>query len=75
MRTRLVAALAFASAVECSQLLAFDWLVSLRHTTLGALVLGQGFLWSDLVCYTAGVMLGALSELLVTASPPRHRGS
>lgn len=73
--TRALCALTFAFAIEFSQLVKVEWLDAVRQTRLGALVLGQGFLWSDLVCYTAGVALGALGELLVTASQPRHRGS
>ncbi|MCA9011825.1 MAG: DUF2809 domain-containing protein [Planctomycetaceae bacterium] len=34
------------------------WLDSLRQTILGRLILGFGFLWSDLLCYTAGVAIG-----------------
>ena len=75
LRTRALCALTFAFVIEFSQLIKVDWLVAARQTRLGALVLGQGFLWSDLVCYTAGVALGALGELLVTASRPRRRGS
>lgn len=43
--------------VELSQLVQVDWLVSLRQTTLGHLVLGHGFLWSDLVAYSFGLIL------------------
>lgn len=32
---------------------------AIRNTTLGALVFGHGFLWSDMICYTVGVMLSA----------------
>lgn len=41
-------------SIECSQLLTYDWLVQLRATLLGRLILGQGFLWSDLFAYTVG---------------------
>ena len=34
--------------VEESQLYHASWIDSIRGTTLGALVLGHGFLWSDL---------------------------
>ena len=44
-------------AIECSQLLSYDWLLQLRSTRLGALVLGQGFLWSDIAAYTGGVWI------------------
>jgi hypothetical protein len=48
------AALAFSFAVELSQLYQAPWLNAVRRTLPGRLVLGAGFLWSDLVCYTAG---------------------
>jgi hypothetical protein len=40
--------------VEIRQLYHAPWLDALRRTTPGALVLGQGFLWSDLVSYLVG---------------------
>jgi len=55
-------ALACAWAVEGSQLYHAPWIDGLRRTRLGGLVLGFGFLWSDLVCYSVGVGLGALGE-------------
>ena len=55
-----VAALAFGFAlvIELSQLYHAPWLDALRHTRLGGLILGFGFLWSDLVCYALGVACG-----------------
>jgi hypothetical protein len=38
------------------------WIDSIRGTTLGGLILGYGYLWSDLACYAVGVGLGALME-------------
>ncbi len=55
--TRFGAALLFSYAIEVSQLYQADWINEIRNTTLGALVLGHGFLWSDIVCYTVGVIL------------------
>ncbi len=52
-----VVTLAFSFLVEFQQLIRWDWLVSLRSTTLGHLVLGQGFLWLDLVAYVLGTLL------------------
>ncbi len=49
-------------AVEISQLYEAPWIDHLRETTLGGLVLGFGFLWSDLICYSAGIALGAFGE-------------
>jgi hypothetical protein len=56
------AAWCFAIAIEISQLYHAPWLDALRHTTLGSLVLGQGFLWSDIGCYTVGVLVGYALE-------------
>jgi hypothetical protein len=52
-----VAALAFCFLIEFSQLYQAVWLNKIRHTGLGALILGQGFLTVDLVRYTAGIIL------------------
>ena len=51
--------------VELSQLLHTPWLDAIRNTTLGGLVLGFGFLWSDLLCYTAGVVMALGLDLLI----------
>lgn len=40
--------------IEISQLYQASWINQIRNTTLGALVLGHGFLWSDIAAYTAG---------------------
>ena len=54
-----VTALACSCAIEVSQLYHAPWIDAIRDTRPGALVLGDGFLWSDLACYAAGVALGA----------------
>lgn len=54
-----VIALLIAFAVEGSQLYQAPWINAVRATRLGALVLGQGFLLSDLVCYAIGVAAAA----------------
>ncbi|MEO0469779.1 MAG: DUF2809 domain-containing protein [Bacteroidota bacterium] len=59
IRTLVVAALLFSYGIEVSQLWQTDWLDALRDTTLGKLVLGRGFLWSDFLCYTVGILAGA----------------
>jgi len=46
-----------------SQLYHAPWLDAVRATRPGALALGQGFLWSDLACYAAGVGAAALIDL------------
>jgi len=57
---RLVAgiSLLFCFAIEFSQLYQATWINNLRHTLPGRLILGQGFLWGDLLAYTVGIGLG-----------------
>ena len=61
-RTIAMLALAFSVAIELSQLYHAPWIDSIRQTTLGGLILGFGFLWSDLACYAVGVGLGLAIE-------------
>jgi hypothetical protein len=69
------AALGVAFAVEFSQLYHAPWLDALRATRGGALALGQGFLWSDLACYTVGALLAvAIDRALPQRSGARDRG-
>ncbi|MGR5862883.1 ribosomal maturation YjgA family protein [Bacillus pacificus] len=58
--------LMFCYGIEVSQLYHAEWIDSIRATTLGGLVLGYGFLWSDLVAYTIGVGVGFLFEFILT---------
>lgn len=59
---RAAISLALAFLVEISQLYHAPWIDSIRQTTLGGLVLGFGFLWTDLVCYSVGIATGSLTE-------------
>jgi hypothetical protein len=54
--------LLFCFMIEISQLYQAEWINDIRNTRLGGLILGQGFLWIDIVAYTAGVIIGALFE-------------
>jgi hypothetical protein len=60
-------ALAFAFVIEFSQMIHTPWLDALRANRLAALVLGQGFRWSDLICYAVGIAIGALVERFTSA--------
>lgn len=64
INTRWIIAMAFlfSFSVEISQLYHSPWIDTLRHTKLGGLVLGYGFLWSDLVSYGVGISIGILVE-------------
>ena len=60
-----LAALVISFSVEFSQLYKAAWIDGIRATRLGALLLGSGFLTSDLLCYTAGVLMGVAGEAFV----------
>ena len=55
-------AFAFSAFVEISQLYHAPWIDALRGYRLGGLLLGYGFLWSDIVCYAFGIGIGASFE-------------
>ncbi|WP_080056260.1 ribosomal maturation YjgA family protein [Spirosoma aerolatum] len=61
-------ALLFSVCIELSQLYHAPWIDYLRSTRLGGLVLGFGFLWSDLLCYAIGIAAGAFTELALLPS-------
>ena len=61
-RTLAAIALSLSFAVELSQLYQAPWINEIRATRLGVLALGHGFLWSDLVCYAAGVTCAAIVD-------------
>jgi hypothetical protein len=62
VRARAAISLALAFLVEISQLYHAPWIDSIRQTTLGGLVLGFGFLWTDFVCYSVGIVTGSFTE-------------
>ena len=57
LRTVAIVSLAHSFIVEFSQLLRWPWLVSFRDTFVGHMMLGQGFLWTDLVAYVIGITI------------------
>ncbi|KWW50392.1 hypothetical protein AWW69_15405 [Bacillus cereus] len=57
--------LIFCYGIEMSQLYHAEWIDNIRATTLGGLVLGYGFLWSDLVAYKIGVGVGLIVEFIL----------
>jgi hypothetical protein len=55
-------ALVFSCCIEISQLYHTPWIDAIRATRLGGLILGFGFFWSDLLCYSVGVGIGLCIE-------------
>jgi len=58
----LLFSVAICFVIEISQLIQVGWLNEIRNTTLGKWTLGSGFLWSDLVSYTLGGLVGFFLE-------------
>ncbi|GAB2569396.1 DUF2809 domain-containing protein [Spirosoma areae] len=57
-----LATLLVSFSIELSQLYHAPWIDNLRDTTLGGLVLGFTFVWSDLLCYSIGALIGSFAE-------------
>ena len=51
--------------IELQQLYNAHWIVIIRDTVLGHYLLGEGFLWSDLLCYTIGVTIAYFIDAFV----------
>ncbi len=58
--------LVIAYSIEVTQLYHTPWIDTLRNTTLGALILGFHFVWSDFICYSIGGVLGLGIDYLVS---------
>lgn len=55
-------ALSFCYLIEFSQLYHATWIDTIRQNRLGGLILGFGFLWTDLVAYLVGILGGFLVD-------------
>jgi uncharacterized membrane protein len=67
-KIKIVAALglSFCYLIEISQLYHATWIDNIRRTTLGGLILGYGFLWSDLVAYSMGIVVGIIVDVIIS---------
>ena len=65
-------AIIFSYSIEISQLYHEPWIDAMRNTTLGGLILGFGFLWSDLVCYTIGILIGIVIDIIINKTNIRR---
>jgi len=48
--------------IEFLQLYQGEWMIELRKTLFGKYVLGQGFLWEDILAYTFGIIVAFCTE-------------
>lgn len=67
-----VTSLLFCYAIEFSQLYQAAWINNLRHTLFGRLVLGNTFLWGDLLSYTVGIAIGVFVDSQISKFKKSH---
>jgi hypothetical protein len=60
-----LAAFLFCLGIEFLKFYRAPWMLSVRGTTLGRLVLGVGFHVENIACYAFGVLLAAALEILL----------
>ena len=60
--------LLFCFGIEILQLVQIDWLIAIRKNTLGHYILGEGFLWLDLLCYVMGTLMAYYLDKLFLSS-------
>jgi hypothetical protein len=59
---RAIIALSVCLVIEVLQLYQAEWINAIRQTLPGKLILGSGFLWTDLLAYTIGVLAAYVFE-------------
>ncbi|MGH1339644.1 MAG: DUF2809 domain-containing protein [Aureispira sp.] len=59
-----VISIAVCYGIETLQLYQADWITHIRSHRIGGLILGHGFLWSDLASYTLGGITGYVLETI-----------
>ncbi|MCB2305902.1 DUF2809 domain-containing protein [Clostridium estertheticum] len=66
MKTKIVAiiGISFCYLIEISQLYHDSFIDNIRETTLGGLVLGYVFSWSDFLGYAIGILVGVILDVL-----------
>lgn len=63
--------LSFCYFIEITQLCQAPWLNAIRSNLIGALILGHGFMWSDIICYTVGALFAAAVDYGIVAISKR----
>ena len=61
----IILSLSICFAIEFLQLYQAQWIIDLRKTLFGRYVLGQRFLWSDIIAYTFGVLVAFTIEKII----------
>lgn len=55
---------------ELLQLYHAPWIEAIRQTRIGGLMLGFGFLWSDILCYAMGTLLAFVAVIVIERMIP-----
>lgn len=58
----MILSLIYCYLIEISQIYHAQWIDNIRQTLVGHLILGRGFLLSDLISYTIGILVGGFVE-------------
>ena len=58
--------------IELQQLHTAAWLVNLRDDTPLGILLGHGFLWSDIACYAVGTTIGVAISCAAERTAANH---
>ncbi|MCO6149531.1 DUF2809 domain-containing protein [Flavobacterium sp. NRK1] len=73
--TRAYMALFICFSIEFLQLYNSEWIVVVRQTLPGKLILGSGFLWSDLLAYIIGVVAAFIFENFMLSRTKMTKGN
>jgi hypothetical protein len=68
-----IVALLICYCIEFLQLYQGEWMIELRKTLCGRYVLGQGFLWSDILAYTFGIAIAFITDKILWENTTRRR--
>lgn len=72
MHFGLVISLLFCFGIEFSQLYHANWINSIRQNTIGALILGKGFLVIDLIRYMTGIGIAYLLDFFIVSNSSNY---
>lgn len=59
-----IVSIIFSIGVETAKLYHTPWIDAFRYTTIGGLLLGHAFSWSNILCYITGIAVGGIGEKL-----------
>ncbi|RZK10840.1 MAG: DUF2809 domain-containing protein [Flavobacterium sp.] len=60
-----ILALMICYCIELLQLSDAEWMTPIRNSLFGRYVLGQGFLWSDIIAYTFGIIIAFYFDKII----------